>query len=117
MQPAGISFIRLGEYFINNRLAGVGFLDISTEAISSVYFIYHTDFLQYSPGTFSALRETAFAASIGLKYYYLGYYISENSRMAYKNSFHPNEKMDWKTGAWFHQNDFTDRNSAPATLT
>ncbi len=94
------------EYYIDNRLAGIGFLDISTEALSSVYFIYHTDFLHYSPGTFSVLREAAFADSIGLKYYYLGYYIKENQSMSYKDNFHINEKMDWISGEWINEKDY-----------
>lgn len=88
------------EYYIGDRLAGVGFLDVSTEALSSIYFIYHTDFLKYSPGIFSVLRETSFAASIGLKYYYLGYYVKDNGSMSYKDSFRVNEKMDWLSGEW-----------------
>ncbi|HOP63319.1 MAG TPA: hypothetical protein PK358_09975 [Spirochaetota bacterium] len=94
------------EYYIGDRLAGVGFLDVSTEALSSVYFIYHTDFLKYSLGTFSILRESAFAVSMGFRYYYLGYYIRENRSMAYKNSFHMNEKMDWLTGRWLDEIEF-----------
>lgn len=103
------------EYFIGDRLAGVGFLDVSTEALSSVYFIYHTDFLHYSPGTFSVLRETSFAASIGLKYYYLGYYVRNNGSMSYKNSFHINEKMDWLTGNWLNEGDFEYPDEGPLT--
>jgi len=94
------------EYYLGDRLAAVGFLDVSTEALSSIYFIYHNDFLHYSPGTFSVLREAAFAASIGLQFYYLGYYVRENKSMAYKNSFHQNEKMDWLSGAWLTEDEF-----------
>jgi len=93
------------EYYFDTKLMAVGFLDVSTEAMSSVYFIYHSDFLNYSPGTYSVLKEISYAGSIGLKYYYLGYYIRENSRMAYKNGFHMNQKMDWLTGAWHNEDE------------
>ena len=99
---------RQSEYYIDNRLMAVGFLDVSTEAVSSVYFIYHPDILRFSPGTFSVLREISYAGSLGLKYYYLGYYINCNSRMSYKNSFHKNQKMNWLTGIWSDEDEFSN---------
>ncbi len=94
------------EYYIGDELAGVGFLDLSSNALSSIYFIYKNEFTKYRLGTFSALKEADYALSLGLKFYYLGYYIENNQSMAYKNSFHINEKMDWNTGEWLHEKDF-----------
>ncbi len=91
------------EYFIEDKLMAVGFLDLSSDSLSSIYFIYNSDYLKYSPGTMSVIKETEYAASLGLSYYYLGYYINENTRMSYKNSFHVNEKMDWSTGQWIKE--------------
>lgn len=95
------------EYYIEDKLAGVGFLDLSSNALSSIYFIYKNEFTKYGLGTFSALKESEYALSLGLKYYYLGYYIENNSSMAYKNKFHINEKMDWATGEWLHEDLFS----------
>jgi arginine-tRNA-protein transferase len=94
------------EYYINNTLVAVGFLDVSSNALSSIYFIYRNEFSSYRLGTFSVIRETEQAISMGLDYYYLGYFIKSNRSMAYKNSFHINEKMDWETGLWLHEKDF-----------
>ena len=91
------------EYYIDNKLAAVGFIDRSSNALSSIYFIYKDEYTRFSLGTFSAFKEAQYALSLGLEYYYLGYYIESNSSMAYKNSFHINEKMDWWTGTWFHE--------------
>lgn len=88
------------EYYLENRLIAVGYLDLSNISLSSIYFIYNTEYMKYSPGTLSILREAEYAASIGLSYYYLGYYIKENKSMAYKNSFSINEKMDWESESW-----------------
>ena len=88
------------EYYLDNRLIAVGFLDVSNISLSSIYFIYNTEYMKYSPGTLSILREAEYAASIGLPYYYLGYYIEENKSMSYKNSFRINEKMNWESEAW-----------------
>lgn len=94
------------EYYIGNKLAGVGFIDISSNALSSIYFIYRDEYTKYGLGTFSALKETEYAFSLGLKHYYLGYFIENNLKMAYKNSFHVNEKMDWDTENWLHEDLF-----------
>lgn len=91
------------EYYIDGRLAGAGFIDISSNALSSIYFFYAGEFTKYSLGTFSAFKESEYALSLGLKYYYLGYYIENNPSMAYKNCFHTNEKMDWETGTWIDE--------------
>ena len=84
----------------------MGFIDVSANALNSIYFIYRDEFTKFRLGTFSAIKEAEYALSLGLKYYYLGYYIENNLKMSYKNSFHVNEKMDWDTGNWFHENDF-----------
>lgn len=94
------------EYYIDDKLAAVGFIDVSVNALSSIYFIYRDEYTKFRLGTFSAIKEAEYARSLGLKHYYLGYYIENNLKMAYKNSFHVNEKMDWDTGNWFHENIF-----------
>ncbi len=91
------------EYYIENRLAAVGFIDISSMAFSSIYFIYRDDFKKFNLGTYSIFKEAGFAKSLGLKFYYLGYYVESNRSMAYKNSFHVNEKMNWDTKEWLDE--------------
>lgn len=88
------------EYFLEDRLIGVGFLDQSNRALSSVYFVYDTACEDYRLGTYSALKEIAWGAEQGLEYYYLGYYIAGNNSMAYKCRFHPNERYDWNQEIW-----------------
>ncbi len=90
----------LSEFYIEDKLAGVGFIDISSEALSSVYFIYGNQYEKYSLGTFGALKEIEYAKSLGLKYYYLGYYVKDNHRMAYKAKFKSFELYDWKEKEW-----------------
>ncbi len=88
------------EYRLHGELVAVGFIDVSLDALSSVYFVYKTKYEQYRMGTYSLVREIEHAASRGMKYYYLGYYIKETGRMSYKNHFHPNEKFDWINQVW-----------------
>jgi len=88
------------EFYLENKLFATGFLDQSNEAFSSVYFIFNTDYEFLSPGTFSILKEIEHTASLGLSYYYLGYFIEENQSMNYKNRFHPYEQYDWENDRW-----------------
>lgn len=88
------------EYYINNKLVAIGFIDISDEALSSVYFIYRTEYNFLNMGTFGAIKEIEYAKILKLKYYYLGYYIKENHSMSYKNKFKPYQLFDWKKQMW-----------------
>jgi arginine-tRNA-protein transferase len=88
------------EYYLDGELVAVGFLDRSDESLSSVYFIYKTAFERFGLGIYGAMREIEYAANQGLKYYYLGYWIKGNGRMAYKGSFQPNERYDWDREEW-----------------
>ena len=88
------------EYYRNGELVAVGFIDISSSGLSSVYFAYKTSCEQLRLGTYSVLREVEYAASRGFTYYYLGYYIEESRSMEYKGHFHPHEKYDWSSRRW-----------------
>lgn len=88
------------EFYLNEKLIAVGFLDCGKNALSSVYFVYNTDYEHLSIGTFSILVEIEYAKKIGLPYYYLGYYIEECSSMSYKGKFYPHECFNWKKQKW-----------------
>jgi len=90
----------LSRYYLDNKLSAVGFLDCSSEGLSSVYFIYTEAFVCRSPGNFSILKEIEYAKTLGLKYYYLGYFVQNNNHMAYKGRFFPHERMCWENGVW-----------------
>lgn len=71
------------------KLVGVGVLDLTADALSSVYFFWDPDFASFGLGTFSVLKEIALAKSLGLKHYYLGYFVPGSSAMEYKAHFGP----------------------------
>ena len=79
------------EYRREDQLVAVGFIDVAKDALSSVYFIYDPDFSQYNLGTLGAITEIELAREMEKSYYYLGYYIKENSSMSYKANFRPYE--------------------------
>ena len=88
------------EYYINDELAGVGFLDMGSSGLSSVYFSFDPRFSEYSLGIFSIIKEAQLVQENGLHWYYLGYYIPECSRMVYKGKFSPRQIFDWKRESW-----------------
>jgi arginine-tRNA-protein transferase len=88
-------------YFLEDRLVGVGIVDLGQTALSSVYFYFDPDpaFAKYSPGTYSVLQEIAFGARTGRHHLYLGLYVAGCSHLNYKANFHPHERLldgDWR---------------------
>lgn len=88
------------EYYMEGELIAAGFLDMGSDCLSSVYFVYDTDYASLGLGTFSVLREIEYVKELGLKYYYLGYYVEGCERMLYKGNFLPRERLDWASGRW-----------------
>jgi arginine-tRNA-protein transferase len=97
----------LSKYYLGQTLSAVGFLDRSSVALSSVYFIYTSEFVCRSPGNFSILQEIEYSRFLGVKYYYLGYLVKGNERMVYKGHFFPQERMNWDTGEWKSDENFS----------
>lgn len=95
-------------YYLHGMLIAAGFLDLSSNALSSVYFIYRTNFLARGLGNFSVLREIRMAEDLGLQYYYLGYFVSGSSRMQYKARFFP---YQWDTQSWISVSNREDSRS------
>lgn len=87
-------------YYLHGMLIAAGFLDLSSYALSSVYFIYLTKFLARGLGNYSVLREIKLTAELGLQYYYLGYFVAGNSKMQYKAEFYPYEYYQWENKTW-----------------
>lgn len=85
-------------YRLNDQLIGVGIVDATPVALSSVYFYYNPAFRDRSLGVFSALREIEECRRRALPYWYLGLYIRDCSKMAYKASFRPSELL--RNGVW-----------------
>lgn len=86
------------DYYLEDRLVGVGIVDEGKDSLSSNYFYYDTDFPERRLGVLSILREIALAGVMMKKYFYLGFYIEENPKMSYKKFFRPNQVLE--NGEW-----------------
>jgi arginine-tRNA-protein transferase len=71
----------------------VSIIDILSDGISSVYTFFDPDQLGSSYGTYNILWQIEQTNRLGLPYLYLGYWISESRKMAYKTNFRPLEGL------------------------
>ena len=94
------------EYRLEGELIGLGFLDVAHEGMSSVYFAFDPRWSRYSPGVLSVLREAELAQRKGLRWYYLGYWISGCSSMDYKARFAPHQLYNWELKTWMDSADY-----------
>lgn len=82
---------RLVEFREDGRLRMVSIVDVLTDGLSSVYTFFDPDVPGASFGTWCILWQMAQCRTLRLPYLYLGYWIRESRKMAYKSRFRPIE--------------------------
>jgi len=75
------------------RLRMVSMIDVIEQGISSVYTFYDASEASSSYGTYSILWQIDQVQQLGLPYLYLGYYIQDSPKMAYKIKYQPIEGL------------------------
>jgi arginyl-tRNA--protein-N-Asp/Glu arginylyltransferase len=94
-----------------DRLLGACLTDWLADGLSAVYSFFDTDEDKRSLGTFAVLWLIGRARSLGLPYVYLGYWVPESRKMAYKARFRPSEILI--SGAWHRLGESAEVNGAP----
>ncbi|HVK16649.1 MAG TPA: arginyltransferase [Fimbriiglobus sp.] len=85
-------------YFIGDRLVGVGYVDRLPVGLSAIYFYYDPDERSRSLGTWNVLSVIAGAAAAELPHVYLGYFVAGCRSLEYKAKYRPNEILE--VGKW-----------------
>lgn len=89
---------RLIEFSDDQAVRMVSVIDVLDDGLSSVYTFYEPDLPGTSFGVYNILWQAAQCVALGLPYLYLGYWIAESPKMAYKIDFRPIE--GYVIGQW-----------------
>jgi arginine-tRNA-protein transferase len=88
---------------VHDGLVGACLVDQLADGLSAVYSYFSPGLEKRSLGTFAVLWLIEHARQLGLPYVYLGYWVPESRKMAYKARFKPSEVLIH--GAWRMLND------------
>jgi len=90
----------LVEFREQGELRMVSVIDLLSDGLSSVYTFYDPDLPQARLGVYNVLWQIELCKKLGLEFVYLGYWIKESPKMAYKTGFRPAQGLQdgvWKT--------------------
>ena len=82
----------------DGRLVALGFIDVLADGFSSVYFAFDPAESRRSLGVYSVFAECSLLASMGKRWYYLGFWVAGCRKMEYKAGFRPHELA--REGRW-----------------
>ena len=81
-----------------DSLIMVSVIEEIPDGILAVYTFFDPDFESRSPGVLSILNQIELARTRGKSHLYLGYWIKNSAKMAYKSSFRPHQIL--QNGEW-----------------
>jgi arginine-tRNA-protein transferase len=84
---------RLVEFREAGELRMISIIDELQDGLSSVYTFFDPDIPGASYGTYNVLWQIERCRVLGLSYLYLGYWIEQSRKMAYKTNFQPIEGL------------------------
>ena len=90
----------LFEFRDNGRLRMVSIIDRLDDGMSSVYTFFDPEISSASFGTYNVCWQIDLCKRLNLPYLYLGYWIEQSPKMAYKIQFQPLEGL--VDGRWEH---------------
>lgn len=90
---------RIMEFRLEGKLICAAIIDLLDDGLSAIYTYYSPAEDKRSLGTFGILSQIELARELGLQHVYLGYWIKQCAKMAYKANFRPLEiliKNQWR---------------------
>ncbi|MEW5788905.1 MAG: arginyltransferase [Pseudomonadota bacterium] len=88
----------LVEFTLDGEVVMVSLVDRLQDGLSAVYTFYEPDLSRRSLGTYGVLAQLRLAREMNLPWLYLGYWIAESGKMAYKQGYQPMEGL--LDGVW-----------------
>ena len=82
----------------NKNLVATAVFDQVDDGLSAVYTYFDPDYSKFSPGRLGILKLIELARQLNLPYVYLGYWIKDCDKMAYKGLYRPLECF--VNGSW-----------------
>lgn len=89
---SGVS-TNLVEFRENDVLRMVSLVDVVDNGLSAVYTFFDPEIESASFGTYNVMWQIERCRALGLPYLYLGYWIADSQKMAYKVRFRPMEGL------------------------
>ncbi len=89
---------RLCEFRLDDRLLAVAVIDRLEDGLSAVYTFFDPAAAARSLGTYAILWQIDAARRLGLTWVYLGYWVEQCRKMAYKANFRPHQLFS--EGRW-----------------
>ncbi len=78
-------------YYWKETLVAIGWVDLLSSSISSVYFIFNPNYADRRLGVYSILYEIEYCRKLGVPWLYLGFWIEDSEKMQYKAEYRPFE--------------------------
>lgn len=79
------------QYSLDDKIVGVAVSDALNQGLSAVYSFFDPDYEKRSLGGFMILNQVEQCKKLGLAYLYLGYWVKNSKKMAYKSDYRPLE--------------------------
>lgn len=86
------------EYRLDGEVVMVALVDRLLDGLSAVYTFFEPGLERRSLGVFGVLQQIRLARELDLPYLYLGYWIADCRKMAYKRAYRPLEML--QSGRW-----------------
>ncbi len=83
--------VRFLEMRLNQELVALAATDFQPHSLSAVYTFFKPDMHRRSLGSYAILQQISRARQLGKRCLYLGYWIPDSRKMAYKAAFRPIE--------------------------
>ena len=87
-------------FYDSRELVALAVVDHLCDGLSAIYTFFEPEAVRRSLGSYAILWQVEQARELGLEYLYLGYWIRDCQKMAYKSDFRPLElyvKSRWTT--------------------